>query len=1209
MSGEQFTLFGDDGGTAAAPHAAADPITFTRTRQRRAADPSVSAWVSANAGSGKTYVLTERVMRLMLAGNDPGRILCLTYTKAAAAEMAKRVFGRLGAWTTMPDTQLAEAIADLEGVSARGISGQRLSLARRLFARALETPGGLKIQTIHAFCERVLQQFPLEAGVPGRFEMLDETDQKVLLAVARDAVFAAAAAGGQDRLARALRTLAGLIADGALAGAIEQAIGCHREIAAFVDAAGGIEGARARLGAACGVDADIEPAAIEAEILASPNLPRFEWDAIAAAIRSGSAAKTDVSFADRLAEAAAAGEGAVLERYLEVFLRGNGEMRSAQKLITSGLRTALPALAERIEAEHGRIARLLERRAAATTMEATCALITLTAAVAARYEAIKAQRGALDFDDLIDRTAALLTRADAAAWVQYKLDAGIDHVLVDEAQDTSPRQWQVIAALTAEFFAGQGARPRERTVFAVGDEKQSIYSFQGAQPAWFKAMRTMFERRARAAGKRFESVPLSLSFRSTPDILGAVDRVFADSEIHRNVSLEGPPEPHAAHRLRDPGRVEIWPLMATQKATEPDDWAEPVDTTGAGDGRVRLAQEIARTIRRWLDSGERIEATGRPVRPGDILVLVRQRDAFVSELDRALKRERVPVAGVDRLVVTEHLAIEDLLALVDALTLPEDDYALACALKSPLFGLDDDDLMALTEVRGRSLADALDEEREGRRAEAADRLERYRRLAETCRPFEFFARILSGADAPGAPSGRARFAARFGAEADDVLDALLGLALDYERAQPPTLAGFAAWVRAHPRTIKREMDEGNGAGGGHVRVMTVHGAKGLEAPIVFLADTTTLPRPSRTGSVRLDRAASVPDPSERAELTPAPPRLVLWTPGKAQTTELEKRLAEAAREAADDEYRRLLYVGMTRAADRLIVCGACPEKGEEAVNPKTWYPIIRRALEPEAARVPCPYDADRPILVWRADDQRIAKQAAEREPERAPVAPPPWLRSVLPPAPPPAAPIAPSRLAAAAGKPGPEGVGARADAARRGLLVHALLERLPGTDPAERDALAARLLATEAAELSEAERAGIAAEARAVLELPEAAALFGPGSRAEVPLAGRIDMGGRAVPVFGRIDRLLVSESGVLIVDFKTNRPAPQEAPQGYVVQLALYRRLLGRLYPGRPVEAAILWTAVPRLDRLDPALLDERLDAALARPAPGAGLPAGRPA
>ena len=755
-------------------------------RQRDASDPSVSAWVSANAGSGKTYVLAQRVIRLLLDGTPPGKILCLTFTKAAAANMATSVFEKLAQWTALDDRSLDDSIHAMAGERPQP---ERRARARRLFAQALETPGGLKVQTIHAFCTRLLQQFPFEANVPARFAVLDEASESQLL---DQLTFNALLAGAADRdgaLGRALATVIGSVSDQSFRDVLSEAIRKRTGLMGWIDQAGGTKAAIAELSDTLGLRDGETTSGIEARFFTDALITQTDWPAVRAALAEGS--KSDIEQAGTFGQLDTLSGFERLKTYWSIFRTAKGEPRKT--VCTKALRDRYPALAQRLLAEQARIGDLLARWRAAKTRDRTAALITIAGTVIASFRAEKDRRGLLDYDDLIEKTGALLNRVEAA-WVHYKLDLGIDHVLIDEAQDTSPRQWEVIERLVSEFATGEGARGQlARTIFAVGDDKQSIFSFQGALPEAFAQKRRGFLRTYAAAGLPFLPLEFKHSFRSVQIVLDAVDLVFRTPGAFRG--LDDPVATvHTAVRRKAPGLVEIWPLAEPEKAAELEGWDAPFDTTSETSPRVALARRIAASVGRWIGRGVRVGDGARrhAATPGDVLILVRQRGPLFEAIIRALKNAGIAVAGADRLILTEHIAVMDLLALADALLLPDDDLALATLLKSPLFGLDEDALFGLAWQRAGTLRQALRDKAATHPglADASARLDRLATAARRETPFGFYGRAL------GPEGGRQRFLARLGHEATDALDEFLNIALDYERRQPASLQGFVAWLRS-----------------------------------------------------------------------------------------------------------------------------------------------------------------------------------------------------------------------------------------------------------------------------------------------------------------------------------------------------------------------------------------------------------------------------
>nr|WP_321984443.1 double-strand break repair helicase AddA [uncultured Lichenicoccus sp.] len=1176
------------------------PIAEANRQQTLASDPQVSVFVSASAGSGKTKLLIDRLLRLMLprpaqnagpgapliAGTDPARIQCLTFTKAAAAEMSIRLQDRLGSWVTLDDAALDGNLRALDVPPCP----QTRAAARALFARVLDLPGGMRIGTIHAFCQSLLRRFPLEAAISPHFRLAEDTDARLALNAAVEAVLAART-GPDPSL-------------GLLAGQVSAA-----DFAALV---GRLQAASRAPGDGGLADlAALSPQALGEALWRATRVPqRTEAEVLAAAVAwpgertlramlglvqqhgAAGAQRNVLAWLDWLGRDATA-RAASWKEWRGLLLTGDGRARKPGGIFAGKLTKERPEVADALATEAERVLAVEDAVRTLRMAELSAALLAIALPILARHAAGKADSGMLDYDDLIARTLALLDDP-GVAWVLFKLDGGIDHLLLDEVQDTSPLQWQIAWALTGEFFAGAGAtpyagvgsgeeRPLPRTIFAVGDYKQSIYSFQGADPGQFHGWRERFRARVEAGGETWREPALTVSFRSVEPVLRLVDAVFADPAAARGVAEPGQGRvlQHRASRDREPGRVELWPLAPVSEAeTAPGPWEAPARNAGQRSAPQRLAESLAR----WI-AGE----IGRPALPGtpslkagDVLVLVPRRSAFVRSLIRALKTEDVPVATLVRTGLVDQVAVQDLLALCDALLLPQDDLTVASVLTGPLGGLTDDAMMQLATTRGRqSLWDSLRD----RHASRSDWSQAWIMLEALFGRVDYASPYALLGEALGAGGGRGRLLARLGPEAGEPVDELLAAALRYEAAHAASLQGFLHWIRTSEETIKREPDSAGDA----VRVMTVHGAKGLQARLVVLPDTLSTPPSDET-------LLWTRDPLTGLELP-------FWVP-RAELASLPTRaLAARLREASIEEQNRLLYVALTRASDRLVVCGWA---GRSEPPEDCWYELCRRGFE-RAGALPAPFEAG-----WAGERLVIESLGQSKADESVPPTPPPpslpdWLGRAprwraLPPPPEPAIPnpLAPSRpddvsfgplpaqrspLARDGTGAAPQ-AGARDSALRRGRLMHVLLQHLPGLPAADRQAAAVAYAAHRSHGLETGQAATLVQQALGVLAEPRLAALFGPAGRAEQPLAGLAE----GVVVTGQVDRLCIEAERVTVCDFKTGHapPAgPGQVPLLYLRQMAAYRALLRALYPGRAIICLLVWTEGPAVMALPDMLLD----------------------
>lgn len=1119
--------------------------------QIEAADPARSTWLTANAGSGKTRVLTDRVARLLLARTPPERILCLTYTKAAATEMQNRLLARLGKWAMLPEADLRAELQSL-GETAE----PDLREARRLFARAIETPGGLKVQTIHSFCAALLRRFPLEAGVALGFSELDDRSARAL----RAEVVEEMAEEGDPAIRDLTRLQSGDNLDNFLAGLSEV------DFASAPDAAA--------IWRAMGLPSGLTEDALLAQVFSGAEGDLF--DALAPLMRSSNA--TDLGLIERwLSHDWSLPDNAALITLIETLLFKTGAKAGQAKigkvpavgLQRGAAKSFMPDLEELM-------LRVQDARPLAMALglaQKTLALHRFGHAFCRRVAARKAAHGWLDFDDLIRRTADLLDNSSMAQWVLWRLDGGIDHILVDEAQDTSPEQWRVIRRLTDEFTSGQGAHDRTRTLFVVGDPKQSIYSFQGADIAVFEEMRDRFGDDFDAVQQPMQRRGLAHSFRSSPAILSLVDAVFEGDAAE---GLGDPPR-HIAFRHALPGRVDIWPPLPEPEEPERADWTRPVDAPAENSANTALARAIAGQIRAMLGTPILDPKSGlsRAIGAGDIQILVQRRSGLFDDLIRELKAANLPVAGADRLKLAAELAVRDITALLSFLATPEDDLSLAAALRSPLFGLTEDDLYRLAAKRGKKnlwamLRDAPHDRANGIISDLFSQ-------ADYLRPYDLISRLLIR------HGGRAALLARLGPEAEDGVEELLSQALAYESIETPSLTGFLVWLANDDVQVKRQLP---GGAGGLIRVMTVHGSKGLESPVVILPETQTRRTDSRARTVRLDAAPDWRGP--------------VW---KGAADERPDPVADAVGDhdqRQEEERRRLLYVAMTRAESWLIVAAA----GKTGSGVESWHAMIADG----AARV----QMDRADLeierigtglrlsfgAW--PDDAVADAPAERP--RLP--PPDWALRMPGPQPDYVGPVAATSLGGAKVLGGPVEDADRAAAMLRGTRLHLLLEHLPGQPRAEwRDLAVSALSGDEGGLPDQDELAALLAEAVAVIDAPDLAQIMSPDPSAQLlrEVALTAPLPGIGI-LHGTIDRLIVTDDRVLAVDYKSNAevPAlPDATPEGILRQMAAYRDALRLIWPDRRVEVAVLWTTSRSLMSLPDPLLDRAM-AALDHGAPG---------
>jgi ATP-dependent helicase/nuclease subunit A len=1105
--------------------------------QKAAIEPAYSIFVGASAGTGKTFVLTARVLRLLLSGSRPDRILCLTYTKAAAAEMVNRIFETLGTWSLAPEVELRALLNGLTGVKP---DDDILDRARSLFAEVLEVPGGLKIQTFHSFCQSLLGRFPLEADLIPGMSVMDERSSAEFLKDASETVMDLAFEEGRDDFAKAFAHMAGQTNEKTFQSVLGAVLGKRAAFLEALQTHGGPEGLIKATNAALGMKPKESKVSILKAFFQAPTFPEGQVRALKGVLLNG--LKSEVAFGHdlkRAIENLSRPETAAAD-YMKVFLTAEGRKRA--RFLTKGTAEAHPEMAAFASDEMERTFQLSETLKLLTVAKNTESLIRLSAAILSLYQVLKREAGYLDYDDLILKTRSLLDREGIAPWVLYKLDGGLDHILVDEAQDTNHIQWRLVETLAKEFFAGLGAKEdMTRTVFAVGDNKQSIYRFQGAEPEEFLKTQRSLEKKVIAAGQTFRFQELTKSFRSTQTVLDVVDEVFKIETARVGVTLTEEILRHEADRKGMAGLVELWPLQLPDEKPEKEvGWQLPFQQNFKIRPEARLAKTIAGHIRGMIDDGETLKARGRAVRYGDIMILLQKRAPLMDPLIKELKSQNIPVSGSDRMILSDQLVVEDLLALGNFALLPEDDFNLAVVLKGPLLDFDDNDLMDLAIGRNGTLWRALQEQTKtsAKCRRAVEFLSRILSMADFMTPFSFYARILNAMD------GRKMLVRRLGPEVGDPLDEFLALCQEFERAQTPSLQGFIKWFKSGETQIKRDMEKGANV----VRILTVHGAKGLEAPIVYLPDTY------RAQKSRSEDLLEIKD------------GIWVWPGAKDTDAGVVADARQALTEAEFAESNRLLYVALTRAEDRLYVAGW---KGDKEVKGPVWYDTVLEALKAN------PDTQDLGNGAFRVESEQTAETEDKDKEliESADVTDlPPWLTKAPDKIETGLEALQPSKAEGGLSVVSGEFNEGRAEAIRKGEVIHKLLEHLPELPEAEREGTIDRFLDLNAGALPGNVREDIKNKVTAIFKDKTFQPIFGPGGRAELALMGEID--GKMAT--GIVDRVVIGDEEILIVDYKSNKNPPEhlkEAPKAYLEQLRLYGKLLEGVYPGRKMRAALLWT------------------------------------
>lgn len=1106
-------------------------------------DETASFWVSASAGSGKTQLLTKRVLSLLVQGIPATKILCITYTKAAAAEMLTRISNTLSSWVAMEDKELNKS---LEGILERLPAKQEIDYAKTLFARIIdENFTSLRIQTIHALCQSILSKFPLEAGTEPYLKVIDEREQNELRNEALSKILENVKNSKNESLKQAISNISKNIHDGGIKDLIDDIFLSRGKFERIIEQ-NNLTEFYEKTAKYLGVDKNSN-LKNETEKFISDEVNFAELRSIIQNLEQPNVLQKWLSsnVQDRQK---------VLTGYIEFFLTKEGASR--QKLCSSKIEKKFPGTEKILQKEQERVFKFNEKTKCIKTAELTKQLFVFAAEVLSIYAKLKTRHSYIDYDDLIIKTTKLLETPGISDWIMFKLDEGIDHILLDEAQDTSPEQWRIVSALCSEFFSGEGVKSsKKRTLFIVGDEKQSIFSFQGADSDCFSMMRDNFRKIAKNSEKKWEDLYLEKSFRSSNEVLKLVDAVFSGSEFEKNVSSEY--KKHILHRKDAIGRAEIWPLIEKEKTEieETSGWKIPTGRKKFSDAAGIQAEIIAKKIKEWLDSGRVLEKTGKRITAGDVMILVRKRGHFVYYMQRALKKFGVNVAGADRLYLTEHIAVLDLISLGNFVLLPEDDYNLACLLKSPIFSFDEDEIFELSYDRGNfSIFSQLKNKSENNKKykEAFEYLSGLLSSADFETPFEFFSKVL---ERDGA---KEKFIKRLGKQVKEPLNEFLSLAFEFQKKHLPLMQNFIFWLTRNEAEIKNDME--NKAD--EVKIMTVHGAKGLEAPVVFLVDQVSK------------------EPAGKKILFDEDSEIFLWPAYSENYPVKFKALKETEKQKAYMEYSRLLYVALTRASDEIYITAFRP--GSDNTKPDgRWHHIAKNAFSSYALKQGEIYFSGKEYQYseTKSDNNEEVKndipkfyyEKIKEQKDKKKIIRPSLVENENR--------EKTKKLFISPSEKGFE----------RGRIIHKILEFSSNIEAEKREERIKKFINKYANSFLESEKEKMQKEVLNILENEKFASLFSVKSRAEVSITGILD--GKTIS--GQVDRLYIDEQKILISDYKTNVNVPEnldEIPKEYIRQLALYKKLLMSMDNSKKISCALVWTAKPEIMEVPNQVLDNHI-------------------
>jgi ATP-dependent helicase/nuclease subunit A len=1135
--------------------ASVSPEAFSRA----ACDPLRSVVVEACAGSGKTWLLVTRMLRLLLAGAAPADILAITFTRKAAEEMRQRLLDSLAQLASADDDGVVRELV-ARTVDAQDAPGL-IDTARGLYARVLESPSRMAIDTFHGWFGSLLRGAPLSSGVPQGASLREDAGR--LRREAWAPFWRGLLAEDNAELRAAYETLSDLVGD-FQAGRLLDAMFHQRSDWWAYKAQAGAEPIKP-LDALLGDDASVDPLieALQDAALLSDMLRVSGWLGQGGAAESKRAVQIEsaVTAARAIDVADEAARAQAFDRVFAAFHTQAGKARACKP--TKALSKVIgedqaQILVSRHAALCEALANYQARRQEARVRAVNAALFTLGDALIERYQAFKRQARAMDFTDLEWEAARLMQDEDTAAYLQVRLDARYKHLLLDEFQDTNPMQWRILQGWL-RGYEGTGSRP---SVFLVGDPKQSIYRFRRADARLFDAARDMLVCEFGATVLR-----TNRTRRNAPAVLEWVNAVFMQARARGDYPVYAEQSTAVDAPV---GQALLLPLVPVPDATAQADDVSPRDTLTEprqelGDSqRYEEGRQVAASLRA-LHATECVleNGTGRPARWSDFQLLVR-RKAYLADYERALRDAGVPYVSPRRGGLLATLEALDLCALLDFLMTPQADLSLAHVLRSPIFAATNDDLIAIA-LSAEATSAPTWWERLGMQAGHADApptlrhahrmLSRWLAVAPTLPVHDLLDHIVYTGELKRRYAERAPAANRDQVLAN--LDAFLKLALDLDGGRYPSLPKFMSELRAirqgdddespdegmqgdaadTPDAIDAEVaSEGLDA----VQILTVHASKGLEAPFVVLLD-------SHHSDARADNAGILIDWPPGAD---APTHFSAF--GKAaERGRARNPLFEQEALLADRENWNLLYVAMTRARQALIVSGvanrrdaAAAQSIDEGDAPEvdgtaSWYMLLAAA----GVASPAPTQ-DATGMV-----DRLAEQAetVSYHDFRAPL-------------------TVTVRVGGTGGQ--AEGADAVFDqgAVAQGELLHAVLERLTRHGRPERapdaDAIARWFGATGT---TQAEAARVAEAVHCMLASEALAHVFDPA---------RFDAAHNEIELFSpdgtllRIDRLIERGNEVLVVDYKL-RLLPVERA-AYADQLRCYVAAVAPMYPERAVRAGV---------------------------------------
>lgn len=882
-----------------------------------ASNPNYNIWLSANAGTGKTHVLINRLLRLILNNTQPDKIICITYTTAAATEIQNRIIEYAQKWIISSDEEILKDFHAISGDNTT-LSKQDFLLLREKLGLILDFPERLKIQTIHSFCQSILKSFPLEANIAPFFSVMDEIEKNELIDTAINSTindFTVNQEGEKSNLADAIYRLLNNYSPFTIKSNLKNLIYERIKISQTLSNYPSLYEYSHYLSNVFEL-----PSTNKQELVidfAERNLARLEYLGKAYL----QASKSHIHKSEIINEFL---KNKNFSTISPIFL--TSELKNRETIINKKLSDNDDKLKFIITNLQEDFQVLYDRIKSINLYNSTRDFLTIFQNVNSVFEELKKQKYLLDYDDLIEKTHQLFSNKNnlLREWILYKLDGGIDHILLDEAQDTNPHQWEVIKTITEEFFSSDETEGNHRTLFVVGDEKQSIYSFQGADFRTFDQMKNFFKNKIEICEKiNFAEINLNLSFRSCPAILNIVDEVLQQDGIKNSVTIN--PEQninHTAFRNKHFGYFEINPLIGEKKTKKKKDrisWELPTEYEINNDenNKQLVAEKVVSKINKLIKDRRILPSTGKEIQPKDFMILVRKRkgNQVIKEIISRLEQLGIAVSGMDRLNLKDNMAIQDLLSYAKFKLLPTDDLNLANLLKSPFFEITENELFQLSwDRKNLSLFDNLKIHANfnQRFKDILDNLSKTLSSSKNETALSFFLRIIDE------PNNRINFVNYYGHQINEIFDEFTNLIFHFESKNNNKLQSFISWIENNNSEIKRNQE----AQKNEVRILTIHGSKGLQAPIVIMPDTTSS--------------------SKSKHSTIIDENLILCGINKNSKNSISNSIINHLDTLETYEDKRLLYVALTRAKDEMYIYG---DKSDQFEKEYCWYNIIKNAAK------------------------------------------------------------------------------------------------------------------------------------------------------------------------------------------------------------------------------------------------------------------------